>query len=666
MKSARLRGIGVRIIAGFSLAMAAVLVVIIPALMMVISSLIEDAIKEDVKNHYASFMAVLEAEKGRAASLAEMVAAMPISATAMIDEDRKSLTALLEPGFKKLKAEQGVEQLQYHMPPATSFLRVHSPSKFGDDLSGFRKTVVATNDRKAPVTGLEVGVAGIGIRAVTPVRQGDRHLGSVEFGLSFGQPLLEKIKALYGGEWGVYLLDKDGRLAPFASTLGSPAGMAVSEAVQATFASATQNIRQETAADGTLHGVLLAPIPDYSGRTVGVVEIHVAIETYLARLADVRLLAALVTGLAIVMGVGFTMLVYRTVVRPLVDITRTMEHLAAGDTGLAIPYRERRDEIGQMAAALDVFKANSEERERLAGQQARAAESKLARQSLLDRSAVAFSGDVHALVEEVSRAVTDMSAAAASLLRVAETTSQDSGNVAAAANQATANVATVAQAVERMASAIDEIARQVDESNRITGDAVSQASSADGRIQAMAETAARIAGVLDLINAIASQTNLLALNATIEAARAGEAGKGFAVVAGEVKNLAGQTARATEEIAGLVNAVQGESAAAATALRTITATVGEISAIARTIADAIAQQGAVTQDIAVNASHAALGTEEVCARIRAVAGTATTTSSAAEQVARAAELVSAKAESMESRAEHFLADVRTLMADTQH
>ena len=324
---------------------------------------------------------------------------------------------------------------------------------------------------------------------------------------------------------------------------------------------------------------------------------------FLAKIQWVLLAGGLVLAALIAF---FTM---RSIVPPIRKMTGAMNELAAGDTTVAVPGTARKDELGEMAGAVQVFKDNMIEADRLRAEQAES-EKRAAAQRKADMHKLAdeFQAAVGGIVETVSSASTELEAAAGTLTKTAEVTQQLSGAVAAASEQASANVQSVASATEEMTSSVNEISRQVQESSRIAGEAVKQAQQTDARINELSKAAGRIGDVVKLITAIAEQTNLLALNATIEAARAGEAGRGFAVVASEVKPLASQTAKATDEIGTQIAGMQTATQDSVAAIKEIGGTIGRISEIAATIAAAVEEQGAATQEIARNVGEAAKGT----------------------------------------------------------
>ncbi len=347
-----------------------------------------------------------------------------------------------------------------------------------------------------------------------------------------------------------------------------------------------------------------------------------------------------------------------TVSRPIGRMTTAMRRLADHDLATAIEGAGRKDEIGGMAAAVQVFKDNMIRADALAAQQAEEQKLKDARGERLDTLTKDFEAKSSALVGILSSAATELNATAQSMSATAEETNAQSVTVAAASEQASANVQTVASATEELVASIREISTQVTQSSKVAADAVHEAERTDQTVQTLAASAQKIGDVVRLIQDIASQTNLLALNATIEAARAGEAGKGFAVVASEVKALANQTSRATEEIATQVGEVQEATKGAVGAIETIRMKIGELSQISAGIASAIEEQGAATQEIARNVQEAARGTQEVTTNISSVKEAATQTGAAAEQVLSSSAQLSQEANQLSREVDDFLAGVK--------
>ncbi|MBS0644230.1 MAG: HAMP domain-containing protein [Proteobacteria bacterium] len=346
------------------------------------------------------------------------------------------------------------------------------------------------------------------------------------------------------------------------------------------------------------------------------------------------------------------------VARPLTNMVAAMRRLAEGDLEIQVRDTDRKDEIGRLAGALQVFKDNAVEAKRLATEQQDEQERKARRAAQLDGLTRSFESKAGELVDALASAATEMEATAQGMSSTAEEANQQSVAVAAAAEQASVNVHTVASAAEELASSISEISRQVAQSSRIADQAVAAAKQTDATVRALASGAQKIGDVVTLIQDIAGKTNLLALNATIEAARAGDAGKGFAVVASEVKALAGQTAKATDEIASQIAAIQEATGRTVSAIADIGAVIREISEIGASIAAAVEEQGAATQEIARNVQEAGQGTEQVSSNIVGVKEAATGTGAAAAQVLSAAGDLSRQSEVLRAEVNAFIAGVK--------
>ena len=357
-------------------------------------------------------------------------------------------------------------------------------------------------------------------------------------------------------------------------------------------------------------------------------------------------------------GAFLAWLVGNGIARPVIGMTGAMNKLARGDKTVEVPGAGRSDEIGEMAAAVDVFKANMIEADRLAEVQRHEQEERERRARSVDELTQGFDGKIGGILDTVSGAAGALEQTATSMSSTAEETSQQATSASAASEEAAVNVQTVAAAAEQLSNSIVEIGQQVGRSTNIAGNAVSEAQRTHDTVQGLVDAAKQIGEVVSLITAIAEQTNLLALNATIEAARAGDAGKGFAVVASEVKNLANQTAKATEEIGSQIGNVQAATEDAAGAIEGIGKTIGEINEIAASIAAAVEEQQASTSEIARNVEQAAAGTTEVSANIVNVEQAATETGSAASQVLGASQDLAQQSDDLKTVVDKFLSDVR--------
>ncbi|WP_043355432.1 methyl-accepting chemotaxis protein [Methylobacterium sp. B1] len=368
-------------------------------------------------------------------------------------------------------------------------------------------------------------------------------------------------------------------------------------------------------------------------------------------------------GFTLIFGIaaaGFALFtVLRGVIAPLSSITEMMQRLASGDTTQPVPGISRRDEVGNMAASVQVFKDNLIRTRALEEETALArASAEEQRKAGMRQMADGFEAAVGGVISMVSSSATELQATAQQMTATAQETAAQSTGVAAAAEEASTNVNTVAAAAEELGSSVQEIGRQVTGSAQLAQAAVNEADQTIHLVHALSQNAARIGDVVGMISGIAAQTNLLALNATIEAARAGAAGRGFAVVASEVKALAEQTAKATEEIGRHIAEVQDGTAQAVTAIGGITGRIREIDNVATSIAAAVEQQGAATQEIVRNVAQASAGTNAVTGNIAGVAQASEETGAAASQVLSAASELSRQSEHLGAEVARFLATVR--------
>ncbi len=361
---------------------------------------------------------------------------------------------------------------------------------------------------------------------------------------------------------------------------------------------------------------------------------------------------------AILIGLGLSWLIGRSITRPLHGLADVMKRLADGDTSARIPATRATDEIGAMARTVIVFRDNMIERERLAAAQADANLAREKRGDSIASTIATFRNSVQQALGKLRGAAAQLELSATKLNGAADAVSAEARTAEGRVGAASQNVTAAASSVEELAASIGEIASQAAKSTDVAGRAVSEARRTAQTMTDLGSAATRIGEVIGLIQAIAGQTNLLALNATIEAARAGEAGRGFAVVASEVKSLAGQTAKATEEIAEQIGSIQSAAADAAQAIDLVNAIIADMSAIASTVAATVEEQNAAVSTIADGVNRASMEARGGAEAMSRVAGTSSEARSTAGDVKSLADALSSEAENLEAEVQRFLADVQ--------
>lgn len=355
---------------------------------------------------------------------------------------------------------------------------------------------------------------------------------------------------------------------------------------------------------------------------------------------------------------GLSLAIEKSTTTPMHNITEALSRVAEGDTSVQTEGKDRKDEIGDLARALEIFRENREKADRLQQEQEAANRAQIERAEKVDERIKQFENDVESNLTVVNAALTQLRSTASEMAGQSDETTSKAATVAAATEQAATNVDTVAAAAEQLAAAIDEITLQVSRSSEIAQSGADEADDASNIFAELANASDKIGEVVELIQSIAEQTNLLALNATIEAARAGEAGKGFAVVAAEVKNLANQTTRATEDIAGHIDGIQSSTQGALGAIEHLSGRMKELNEVAGGIAAAVSEQDAATGEIARNVSEAASGTKEVAHNVVGLRESAEEERQASNEVLQASDSMTDKSQILLSQIQEFLRDIR--------
>jgi methyl-accepting chemotaxis protein len=650
----QLRSISARLILAISLTVAVACAILGTFSIVQERALTRLALDQQLKLQYDSVTAAIDYEGKAAGTVSTLLAALPQVGDAIAKGDRDALMALLERPLAALKP-LGIPLITFHTPPATTFFRVHDPKQFGEDVSARRQTVVETIKTGKPIVGVEPGRDTLNVFAITPIMRDGKSIADADIGVPFGKQFVDSAKQRFGVDLAVHRFDGN-VFATVASTL-AVSSVVTQDELKSVFDGGT--LRRDTTLNGHPAAVFLGQIKNYAGKPVAVLEVIKDTTEYEAAATRSQRNLLLGTAAILAAAVLLAFLLGRGLSRPLTAITAVMNRLSSGDTNVTIPGGGRKDELGTMAVAVDVFRRNMIEGLTLREtQEASKRQAELEKKALQRQMADRFEADVKSVVGAVAQATKDMQRVAGEITASIGGTSARAAAAAAASEEASASVSTVAAATEELASSVAEIGRQVVHSSSVADNAVARAGETTEMVGSLTAAGEKIGDVLRLIGAIASQTNLLALNATIEAARAGDAGRGFAVVASEVKELASQTAKATEEIAGQVTAIQSATADCVTAIGGISDTIREISGIATTIAAAVEEQDSATREIARSVQQAATGTSEVSVNVAGASQAADQSRALADNVLVASGELNQHATALFKSVDTFLAGLR--------
>ncbi len=532
--------------------------------------------------------------------LALAIAAIPGVQESLVFEDRERLLGLIKPILEELKkASPYPLKIHFHKPPGISFLRVWKPDKYGDDLTGFRKTVVEVLRTGRPIYGIEPGRAGLAVRGIAPVfwEGSSEPVGSVEVFTSL-KAVAERLRNIAGEHNALFWIEtvkatvvdhaEENHLGRFKILLPPRNERELELISEELLEKATHGALVEEKDNYLINAI---PIKDYKGEVVGVYVRFVDLSGLLSELRADAIRTALELGILFVIAMAITVLVIRvSLVKPLKRALASAERVARGELDQGV-FEGGSCELRDLSKSLNrVIHA-------------------------VGSYVMAIQKGVRNL-EEVS---SKMEAEAERLASGSDQVRNQSEKVLELSETAAHEINQIAQAVDQFTVAIQEIINHINETSQGVERVKDRVVFATEKIKTLAESSKRIGEVVRVIEEIAGQTNLLALNATIEAARAGEAGKGFAVVANEVKELAKQTTEATEDIRKTVEGIQKEVDSTVQAINEVGEIVSGVSDLATQVAGAAEEQSAVVNDIKESVERGAESVRRVVEEVRGTA-----------------------------------------------
>ncbi len=538
--------------------------------------------------------------------LANTMSMLPTVQQDLAVEDRDNLLAFAMPIYKELQEDMDINVFHFHLPPATSFLRLQKPEKFGDDLSSFRHTVNFVNREKKEVAGLEIGRAGISIRAVSPVFNQGAHVGSVEFGAPINDRLAKMVKEITHNDISV-IIPQDNKFVYQVRSHNFTIPAKKYSFLQQVLTQ-EEIIIKKVAQNSRNLVTAYMPLKDYSGNNVAILEVPHDVSTELAELKkQVLIISIMAAGGLLIAQIALFLIFHFIINKPLSRIGTILEKAGKGELNqpdvkeISKKNGTRGDEFSALTSNIGIF----------LDQIRRMIQAVTLKSENLHTSA----NTMATLSEQMNNSAERGAIRSDNVARATEEMSSNMVDVAAATEQAAANVNMMSAATEEINNTVGDIRNSTAKAKDMTAQAVKEVTNISGKVDELGVSARDIGKVTETINDISSQTNLLALNATIEAARAGEAGKGFAVVANEIKELAKQTADATGEIKNRIESIQNSTATTVSGTKHISVIIKEIDEIVSSISQALEEQAATMDELTVNIQQAGEGIGEVAEKV---------------------------------------------------
>lgn len=630
----------INILLGMALAIVLAIGLLAVANLRNLNAIIFDNERSTLSKYADAIEASIAAETRLAETLSALTAGIPAVQEAFARGDRDWLREQLLPAYQILADRYGAVQFQFHTPPATSFLRLHLIEKYGDDLSSFRHSVVKTNQGHVPQRGLEIGVADLGARGMVPVIHDGQHLGSVEFGMSFGPAFFDAFKAEHGVDAAVYL-QRAGGLETFATTYGETR-LLTPEEIQAALDGQPQQVHRR------LHGQPVAvhaeAVHDYSGTPIGVVVLAMDRAPALAALRQAHLQALLVGVVAIVFGLALALVIARALAARMRQLAAGMAQVAAGDLRSAIALAGA-DELAELGQAADRMR-----------QHLHTLVSEFERHA---RAVRCSAEDIAASVDSQAAAATEISASVAEITATVEELSSSSTQIADYANKVEAiarrneeDSQQGAEAMQRLAASMEAIRRDNQRSRQ--------------QVQELGGRSRDIASIMEIIETLTSQTRMIAFNAALEASSAGESGKRFAVVAGEIRRFADSVSASTGDIGAQVEDIQALIARLTTAAEQEAATIDQglaesasTAALLHSLVEAAGQTTTSARQINIATQQQKTASSQVAIALREIVSASTDTAGSVQRLADVARHASELAAGLNQEVARFRLVPRT-------